>query len=121
MLGNGCSVGLGRITFILLPVITGIFLMECIHVIVPISFGQHTGSSNVEVLAISLYNCSVGEVLILLETITINQQVLRPHLQPVNGTVHSQDGGIEDVYLINLFRCYHSYRPCHCLLLNDGA
>ena len=81
--GNSRTVLFRRITFVMLPVITWEFLMQFVHVVITISFGKDRSSSYRKIFAISLYNSSMRYVGVLLETVSIDQQMLRTGFQPV--------------------------------------
>ena len=121
MPGNSRTVLFRRITFVMLPVITWEFLMQFVHVVITISFGKDRSSSYRKIFAISLYNSSMRYVGVLLETVSIDQQMLRTGFQPVYRPVHGEKRCIQDVYLINLFGRNNADGPGNRIPLNHFA
>ena len=56
-----------------------------------------------------------------LEAVAIDDDGLRTYGKLVEGTVHSQDGGVEDVDFVDFIGCDNAYSPGHGITLNDFA
>ena len=63
----------------------------------------------------------MGQVPVFLKAVAIDNDGLRAHCQLVKGTVHGQNGGIQDVDFVYLRRCDDTYGPCHGIALDDIA
>ena len=48
----------------------------------------------------------------------INQDKVRNARQPIHRTLHCQQAGVVDVYLVDLFNFSKSERPAHCILFD---
>ena len=118
---DGFAVGTGGIAFVTVPSVHGIVLMEGVHVVVAIGFGQDAGSGNGEVLGITLDDGLVRQGLITLETVPVDDEGLGTHFEGVEGTVHGQDGGTQDVDAVDLGCGDDAQPPCDGVTLDDGT
>ena len=91
---------LGGIAFIPVPAVGRVFLMYPVHVVVTISLGKDGCCGYREILAVALYYSGVGQVPVFFETVSVDKEMLRAHGESVDGSVHSEDGGVEDVDLV---------------------
>ena len=98
---DGLAMLPGGITLVATPVVLRIFLGKTVHIVVTIGLGEDAGSCYGEILAVALYYCGVGQVMIWLEAIAVYYDCLGTHAQGIEGSVHGEDAGIEDVYLVD--------------------
>ena len=77
ILPNSQTVLLGGITFVAVPAIVGILLVQTQHILISMSLGQHRGRGNVGILAVSLDNTLIGQATVRRETIAVDGQKLR--------------------------------------------
>ena len=95
--------------------------METLHVVVAVGLGQDGSRRYGYVFAVALHHRDVRRVAIGREAVAVDEQMLRTHAQSVDGAVHGQDGGAQDVYLVNLGGRHHAHGPGHGLALDDLA
>ena len=100
------------------PIVLGIFLGKTVHIVVTIGLGEDAGSSYGEILAVALYYCGVGQVVIWLEAIAIYYDCLGTHAKAIEGTVHGEDTGIEDVYLVDFLGSDNADSPGYGIALD---
>lgn len=118
---NSGAVLLGGVAFVVVPVVVRKLFVQAVHVVVPIGLGQNRCRSDGEVLAVTLYHRGMRDVGIGFEAVAVDEQVLGTYLQLGDGTVHSQDRGVEDVDFINLLRSDDTDGPGQSLAFNDLA
>ena len=80
---------LGGIALVATPIVLGIFLGKTVHIVVTIGLGKDAGSCYGEILAVALYYCGVGQVVIWLEAIAVYYDCLGTHAKAIEGTVPS--------------------------------
>jgi len=117
MFGDGGTMFFSRVSFILIPVIKRIFFVKTIHIIISVGFSQYRSGGYREVFSVSFYHGSMRNVRIFIETVSVDQQMLRTDRELIDSPVHRQKGGAENVYLVYLFGRHHSYRPCQRFFL----
>ena len=115
--GNSRAVLFSRVAFIVIPIIIRELLMKTIHIIISIGFSQYGSGSYRKILPVSFDYCRMGDIGIFIETVAVNEQMLRPDRELANSPMHGQKRGTENIYLINLLGRHHSYRPCYRLFL----
>lgn len=118
---NSGTVLLGRIAFVVVPVVVRKLFVQTVHVVVAVGLGQNRGRSDGEVLAVTLYHRGMRDVGIGFKAVAVDEQVLGTYLQLGDGTVHSQERGVEDVDFINLLRSDDTDGPGQSLAFNDLA
>ena len=118
MLADGLAVLSRGVAHVVLPVVVGILLRQADHLVVAVGLGQDGGGSDGEVLAVALDDGGMGQVAVGLEAVAIDDDGLGPHLELVEGTVHGQDGGVEDIDLVDLLRRDDAHGPCHRVALD---
>ena len=84
---DGSTMLLGRITLVAFPVVLRIFFCKRIHVIITIGLGKDAGSCNRQILAVTLYDGCIRQILVGFEAVTIHDNCLRTNLELVQGTV----------------------------------
>ena len=77
MFGDGGTMFFSRVSFILIPVIKRIFFVKTIHIIISVGFSQYRSGGYREVFSVSFYHGSMRNVRIFIETVSVDQQMLR--------------------------------------------
>ena len=121
ILADGFAVGWGGIAFVAVPVVLGIVLMDAEHIVVTVGLGKDAGGSNAHVGSIALDDGGVGDVLVGHEAVAVDEEVLGAYFQLSNGTVHGEDGGTEDVNLVDFLVGDHAHGPGKGFALDDFA
>ena len=121
VLADGFAVGGGGVALVVVPGVAGVLVVQAQHVVVAVGLGQYAGGGYVHVLGIALHHRLPRCGAVGLEAVAIHADALGPHLQAVQGAVHGQYAGVEDVHLVNLLSGDDAHGPCHGLLLDDGA
>ena len=85
--------------------------MQPVHIIIAIGLGKNGGSRNGKIFAITFYNGRMRQFPVFLKAVSVDEQMLRTQLQPVDSTMHGEKRGVQDVYLINFLRRDNSHRP----------
>lgn len=106
------------IALVAMPVVLGIFLGKTVHIVVTICLGKNAGGSYGEIFAVTFYYCGVREIVIWLEAIAIYYDCLGTHAKAVKGTVHGEDTGIEDVYLVDFLGSDNADSPSYGIALD---
>ena len=119
MLADGLTVFLGGIALVAQPIVLGVFLGKGVHIVITKRFGEDARCSYRQILAIALDYGGVWQVMIRFETVAIDDDGLRTDSELVEGAVHGENRGIEDVDFVNFPGCDHSYRPCHGITHDD--
>ena len=118
---DGCAVVTSRIAFVLCPVIVWEFLGNASHILVTMSLGKDARSSYAHHLAVALDDGGEGDVAVGIKAVTVDEDVLGTHREPVKCPVHGSDRGLEDVDAVNFLGRDHSHSPCQSLVLDNGA
>lgn len=119
MLGYGCAVQLGGIGGILVPAVLGEFFVQCEHVLIAMGFGEDAGGCDGFVLAIAFDDAMVRQLLVFVESVAVYQQLLRANFQAIDGAVHGQKRGVEDVDFVYLLMRGGANAPCKGFGLYD--
>ena len=109
---------LSGIALVPVPVIERIFLMQAIHVVITIGFRQDGSRRNGQILSVSFYNGRMGQILILMKTVPIDQQMFRTDFQLVDGSMHGQERGLQYIDFVNFFRSNDTNRPSYRFTFN---
>ncbi len=101
VLANGGPMRCRGIAFVLVPMVHRIFFMDLVHIGIAVGFGQNRGGRNAHELAVALDDAFIRDFAKGLKAIAVYDDIFRDRDQLVQGLVHRQDGGIEDVDLID--------------------
>ena len=127
ILADGLAVFLRGIAFVGAPVVLGVFFGETVHVVVTVGLGEDRGSGDGEVLAVAFDDSGMGDVggnitnhgTVGTKAVTVDDDGLRTDGELIEGTVHGEDGGIEDIDLVNLLRRDDAHGPRYRIALDD--
>ena len=126
VLGDGGAVLAGGISGVARPAILRMLPVEVGHVVVAVGFGQNGGGGDGEVAGVALDEGGVrqglgeeGEVgaveggtgAVGVEAVAVDDDKLGAHFEAVEGAVHGQNGGVEDVDFVDFPRRHHPHRP----------
>ena len=92
--GDGGTMFFSRVSFILIPVIKRIFFVKTIHIIISVGFSQYRSGGYREVFSVSFYHGSMRNVRIFIETVSVDQQMLRTDRELIDSPVHRQKGTV---------------------------
>ena len=109
------------ITLVAAPAILGVLLCQMSHVVIAEGLGQDARRRDGEVFAVALDDGGPWQVAVGLEAVAIDDDGLRADGELVEGAVHGEDGGVEDVYLVDFLRRDHADSPCHGVAHDDLA
>ena len=115
---NGLAVGLGGITFVFVPCILRIFGGNAVHKLVAVCLGKYRCSGNAAICGVAFHDTCGRNVVIWLETVSVNEDSFRTYSEAVEGAMHGEYRGVENVDFVDFGGCYHSYAPCQCFLLD---
>lgn len=107
-----------RIAFVLVPMIDGIFFVKPRHAVVPVCLCQNACRGNAHVLAVALDDSSTRQIVVWAEAVSVDDNLLRPQFEPVEGTVHGKYAGTKNVDAVYFFIIDNANRPCQRLTLN---
>lgn len=117
----------GGIAHVALPAVAGVLRGQLGHQVVAVGLGQNRGGGDAEIFAVTLHYGMGGNVhhrdgvKIWLEFVAVHYDMRGAHLEGVKSAVHSEDGGVQDIYTVNLVVRHHVHGPRQSLLLDDGA
>ena len=117
----GRTVFLGRIAFVLGPVVLWIFLMQFQHEFIPMGLCQHRSGGNMHVLSVSFYHTFKGDIAIRFESVSIYSNELWGLFHLGNSAVHGQMGRVQNVQLVYFFHHYVGYPVANGFRFQDGA
>ena len=109
------------ISLVFLPSINRILCIYGIHIVVAIGFGKNGGGSDREVFAISFYYRHMRCVVIRFETVSVHDNMLWSHFKLIQCSMHGEERGIQDIYLVYFFSTHYAHCPCHSLFLDDRS
>lgn len=118
---DGLPVRFGGVSFVLCPLVGGVIRRDLVHVVVTVGLGKDGGCRDGHVLAIPFHHALVFDALVGSESVTVYDEMFRPDLQLVDCSVHGEEGGVQNVYLIDFLGGYNAYRPGDGLRFDDGA
>ena len=101
----------GRVTLVVVPVVVGVLRVQAVHIIVAVGLGKNRCSGNVHQFAVALDHGLVRGVAVGFELVAIDHHVLGAYLQSVEGAVHGENRGVEDVDLVDLLGGDDAERP----------
>ena len=127
ILADGLTMLLRGIAFVREPVILGVFLGETVHVVITVGLGEDRSGSDGEVLAVAFDDSGMGDVggnitnhgTVGTKAVTVDDDGLRTDGELIEGPVHGEDGGIEDIDLVNLLRRDDAHGPRYRIALDD--
>ena len=121
ILGDGGAVGGGGIAFVVAPAVVRKLRVQVAHVLVAVRFGQDRCSGNRQVFAVAFDYGLVRNVAVGFEAVAVDNEMLGAHRQRIDGAMHCQNAGVQDVNLVDFVRRHLRHRPSHRLALDDGA
>ena len=95
--------------------------MQAHHIFIAVSLSQNRCRRDISILTIALNYAFIGDIARWVETIAVNSQKLRLYLKTADRYIHTLEGCLEDVDLINTLRRNLRHSPRHSLALDDGA
>ena len=113
--------------FVAVPVILGVFLVYLLHEVVAVGLGQNRGRRDAHHLAVALDDGLVGNgfaargVLVGVEAVAVHQDVFGARGELIQSAMHRQNGGAQDVDLVDLFVVHDADGPGQSLTLDDGT
>jgi hypothetical protein len=102
------------------PAVFGSLLAQGSHVIITVSLGKNRGGCNGKIKLVPLNNGGVRDITVRLETVSVDDDVLRHNFQFIKSPVHGENRSIQDVYLVNFRIIVHSYSPGQGLCFYNG-
>ena len=121
VLCNGNPVCAGGIPFVFVPVVLRELFVQIHHVIVPICFGKNRSCGDREKSSVAFYFTRIRYVVVGGETVSVDEQCFGTSTQSVEGAMHGEKRGIQNIDFVDFFRCYDTYGPCDGILFDDGA
>ena len=121
VLGKGGTVLACGVAGVAVPAVVGELAVQGMHVVVAVGFGQDGGGRYREILAVALHHRGVGHVAPGTETVAVDDDETGAHLQRVKGTVHGQDGSLQNVDAVNLLGRHAGHGPGQGIALNVGT
>ena len=118
--GDGGAMVGSRVAFVLGPVVHGVLLVEAAHELIAVGLGEDRGSGDVAEAAVALDIGGEGNVAPGGEFVAVHDYRLRDDRERVEGPVHGENGGAEDVYLVDFLIIDHGDGPSHRLALDKG-
>ena len=118
MEADGLAVLPRGVTGVAVPAVVRHLHVEFAHVVVAVSLREDGGRGNGEVLAVALDDGLVGQLSVGLEAVAIDDDELRTHSELVEGTVHGEDGRVEDVDVVYLAGRHTGHGPRHSIALH---
>lgn len=112
MLFDGLAVGFCGVAFVDVPGILWVEVVKPFHLVISICFGKDGCCRYVGEFAVAFYYCCPGYVTPWLEAVAVDDYGSGGDFEGVEGAVHGQYGGVEDVDAVDLFGCHDSYGPC---------
>ena len=112
---------LRRIALVRLPVVLRIFLVEFVHIVVTECLCEYRRGGDGQILAVAFDDGGVGQGAVGLEPVSVDDDGLRSHGELVEGPVHGEDGGVEDVYPVYLLWGDDAHSPGGGIALDDLA
>lgn len=119
ILTDGGTMSGGGIAFVLVPMVLGIILMDAEHVVVAVGLGKNGGGGDVHVGGVALDDGGMGDVFVGHEAVAVDEEVLGTDAELRHGTVHGEDAGAEDVYLVDFLVGDHAHSPGKGFALDD--
>jgi len=102
---NWCGV-----SFVPFPSVLRMLQSQCLHVLIAMGLGQYAGRRDGEEPTVSLDFTSVGYGMGP-KSVSVNQEVIGTSGQAINGPMHGQISGLQDVYPFNFLDGSPSHAP----------
>ena len=99
---DGGEMGCRAIAGVSLPVVLGVLLGKMSHQMVAVDLCHNGGGSYGGDPAVTPYDRLVGDLEVATEAVAIDEEVLRAGLQPLDGSLHGEEGGSEDIQPVYL-------------------
>lgn len=93
---------IGRIALVILPAVVRVGLMALVHPVITPGLGQDGSCCNGAIQSVSADDTGVRYAQVGLETIAVDQQMLRMMVQLGHRAMHGQDGGLQNIDLVDL-------------------
>ena len=116
------------IALVALPIVSRVLERQRVHVVVTIGLGQNAGGGNRLILGVAFHDAGIRQSLsfvgqslahaVGIETIAVDDERLGTELQLVDCTVHGQETGVKDVYLIDFIGRDKADGPCQSVAFN---
>ena len=113
--------GLGGVTLVLGPAVLGVLLGQAVHVVVAVGLGENARRRYRQILAVALDDGRIWNEAVGLEAVAVNDDGLGAERQLVEGAVHGQYAGVEDVDLVDFLGRHHAHGPRQGVALNLAA
>ena len=98
---NGFSVAGSRVALVVLPLINGVFTIQCVHNIVAVGFGQNRRCGNVEKAAVSFNDTAMRNWRQRVKPVAVYSNVFGWWVELFERAVHGLDGGVEDIHFFD--------------------
>ena len=105
----------------MIPIVVRELFVQPVHIIITIRLGQNGCRRDGKILTVAFHNGGMRNIPVFPEAVTVDKQMLRAQLQPVNSAMHGKEGSVQDIYLVNLLGGDNTYRPCQRFFLDDLA
>ena len=128
--GNGVAMFLCLVALVLTPIIHWVFCSKGLHIVVTISLRQDAGSSDSLVAGVAMDDTGMGQISVEkdgiricsligigIEAIAVDDKRFGPHGELVEGAVHSEEAGVEDVDGVYLLGSDNAHSPGHSIAL----
>lgn len=110
-----------RITFVDFPVIARIAGGGITHEFVAVGLGEDRGRGYVAVFRIAFDHGHVGYVAVWFETVAVNGDSARRNLKRIQGAVHGEDRGVENVDAVYFLMVNRGNGPGYGITFYDGT
>ena len=110
-----------RITFVDFPVIARIAGGGITHEFVAVGLGEDRGRGYVAVFRIAFDHGHVGYVAVWFETVAVNGDSARHNLKRIQGAVHGEDRGVENVDAVYFLMVNRGNGPGYGITFYDGT
>ena len=99
---DGSEMGCRAIAGVSLPVVLGVFLSKSGHQMVSVDLCHNGGGSNGGDPAVTPYDRLIGDLEVATEAVAVDEEILWAGFQPLDGSLHGEEGGSEDIQPVNL-------------------
>ena len=98
-----CAMRLGGVTFVFVPLVVRVFIVNLIHIFIPNCFGQYGSCSNIHEFAITLDYSLMWYSVERFESVSVHRDKLWFNFEFRYGLMHGQNGSIENIDFIDCF------------------
>ena len=99
---DGGEMGCRAIAGVSLPVVLGVLLGKMSHQPVSVDLCHNGGGSYGGDPAVTPYDRLIGDLEVATEAVAIDEEIFRAGFQPLDGSLHGEEGGSEDIQPVNL-------------------